>query len=214
MPVQRERLMEITGDRHRELLEHGFFVSFAYAYPDGIVDNIGLSSEGVFDKETWNIYAAWYKRLNNALNQTSKRLAESINGIPLPATSEGKASKVNSVKEYYPTVVSHRVHAELSGIGWRGRNSLIINPVYSCMIRLAGVITSQPLVATPRLGVDCGECTSCLDVCTFLRHRDELDDYRQQCLAYMNWLDLDDEVCGKCIKACVYSPKFGAEKKP
>ncbi|MCW4012556.1 MAG: hypothetical protein NWF07_06125 [Candidatus Bathyarchaeota archaeon] len=213
MPVQKERLKAITGDHHQNLIDNGFFVSIAYAYPDGIIENIGLSKDGVFDKASWNVYAEWYKNLNKALNETSKNLAKAVNGTPLPATSEGMASQINTVKDYFPTVVSHRVHAEHAGIGWRGRNSLIINPVYSCMIRLAGVITLEPLIPTQKMDPGCGECSSCLDVCSFLRHRDRLDDYREQCLAYMNWLGLDDEVCGKCIKACVNSPIFDKHNK-
>ncbi len=212
MPVQKERLTEIVGEQHGDLLDHGFFVSIAFVYPDGIIDNIGVTKEGVFDKESWNVYAKWYEVLNNSLNQASGTLADAFDGIPLPATTTGLASKVKSVKEYFPTVVSHVVHAEHSGIGWRGRNCLIVNPVYSCMIRLAGMISTQPLVPTAKTSLDCGECTSCLEVCKFLEHKDRLDDYRDQCLNYMNWLELDDEVCGKCIKACVHSLKFSDEK--
>ena len=208
MLVQKTRLEEIAGELHGEFMDAGFYVSIAYAYPDGIIDNIGVTRDGVFDKDAWNIYAKWYETLNESLNKTSKKLAEALDGIPIPATSEGRASKVKTVKEYYPTVVSHRVHSEHSGIGWRGKNGLLVNPVYSCMIRLAGVITSQPVYTSSRLDESCGACESCLKVCTFLRHIDRLDDYREQCLSYMNWLDLDDEVCGKCIKACVYSSKF------
>lgn len=208
MPVQKSRLEAISGERHGEFMYTGFFVSIAYAYPDGVIDNIGNISDGGFDKDTWNIYAKWYETLNDSLNQTSKKLAEALNGIPLPATSEGLASEVRSVKEYYPTVVSHRIHAEHSGLGWRGKNSLLVNPIYSCMMRLAGVIASQPFHITSRLDENCGTCEGCLQVCPFLRHCDKLDDYREQCLSYMNWLDLDDEVCGKCIKACAYSSKF------
>jgi len=208
MQVQKEHLKMITGIRQTEFMKNGFIVSFAYAYPEGIIENIGLCNEGVFDIDAWNIYAKWYQKLNYTLNETANRIAKKFNGIPLPATSEGISKKVESVKDYFPTTVSHRVHTEQSGIGWRGRNSLIINPVYSCTIRLAGVITSIPLIVTPKLEADCGNCTSCLDVCTFLRHKDKLDDYREQCLAYINWLSLDDEVCGKCIKACVNSPRM------
>ena len=208
IPVQKACLEEITGEHHEGFMDTGFFVSIAFAYPDGVVDNIGVTTDGVFDKDAWNIYAKWYDYLNNSLNETSRKISKAHNGIPLPATSEGKATKVKTVKEYFPTVVSHRVHAEYSGLGWRGKNRLLVNPVYSCMIRLAGVITSQPLQTTLRLDEGCGACDSCLQACTFLGHRDKLDDYREQCLVYMNWLDLNDEVCGKCIKACVYSTKF------
>jgi epoxyqueuosine reductase QueG len=112
------------------------------------------------------------------------------------------------VSQYFPLVVSHRVHAEKAGIGWRGKNGLIVNPRYSCMIRLSGVITDTPLVQTPTIKERCGDCTSCEESCTFLKHKERLDDYREQCRVYLDNLGLNDEVCGKCIKACVHSPRL------
>ena len=213
MDSQKLRLKEISGELHEEFMEIGNLISIAYVYPDGVIDNIGIETDGVFNKEAWNTYAGWYQNLNNSLNDTVRQIAKKIDGIPLEATSSGLATNVDSVKEYFPSVVSHRVHAELSGIGWRGRNSLIVNPLYSCMIRLAGIITSQTLHLTDRTSESCSDCTSCLEVCSFLKHRDRLDDYREQCLSYMNSLRLEDEVCGKCMKACVHSPKFTSRMK-
>jgi hypothetical protein len=210
LSVQKKRLIEITNDKHNELLEQGYFISFAYVYPDRVVDNIGIQKNGVFDKEAWNIYAKWYTYLNNSLDITSDKIAKSFNGVSIKATTSGMASQITRASAYYPMAVSHRVHAELSGIGWRGRNGLIVNKYYSCMIRLSGVVSSELLVETSKTVEDCGTCNSCFVVCLFLRQKDKLDDYREQCLVYMNNLELDDEVCGKCIKACVYSPRMDA----
>lgn len=214
MPVQRNRLMEIAGDRHDEFIERGHLISFAYVYPDNIVDNIGLSENGVFDKEAWNIYAGWYTYLNESLDVTAEKIAESFNGVPIKATTSGMAQHVTRAYQYFSTVVSHRVHAELAGIGWRGKNGLIVNPVYGCMIRLSGVLSSEPLLETQGTAEGCGGCESCLEACTFLKYRDRLSDYRDQCLVYMNSLGLDDEVCGKCVKACVYSPRISGSGVP
>lgn len=214
LPVQRKRLKEITEERFDEFIEQGFFVSIAYAYPDGIVDNIWLIKEGVLDREAWNVYAKWYGYLNNSLDLSSEMIADGLDGIAIKATSEGMAHRIESVKEYFPTVVSHRVHAEQSGIGWRGKNSLVVNPVYSCMIRLAGVVTSLPLHVTKKTDDGCESCDDCIQACTFLKNRDRLDDYREQCFAYMNCLALDDEVCGKCVKACVQSQRFETKMRP
>ncbi len=59
--------------------------------------------------------------------------------------------KVDHVSDYYGMVVSHRVVAENAGIGWRGKNQLIVNERYSCAIRLASVILSLPLVHDARI---------------------------------------------------------------
>jgi epoxyqueuosine reductase len=208
MDVQKTRMNELVGDKLSQLLENGSIISFAYVYPDGIIDNIAILEEGVFDKEAWNVYADWYTYLNNSLDKTSKKISEEFNGIPITATTTGMASKISHVSEYFPTVVSHRVHAENAGIGWRGKNSLIINPRYSCMIRLSGVITETTLIKTSKLQEGCGDCTSCEEACTYLKNRAKLDDYREQCRVYLDNLGLNEEVCGKCIKACVYSPRL------
>jgi len=208
MKVQKERMRNIAGSLFDEFLESGNVISFAFVYPEGVIDNIGLMRDGVFDKEAWNIYAGWYTYLNNSLDKASSLIAEEISGIAISATTTGLASQLTHVSQYFPGVVSHRVHAEKTGIGWRGKNSLIVNPRYSCMIRLSGVITDTPLIHTPSIKEGCGDCTSCEDACTFLKHRDRLDDYREQCRVYLDNLVLDDEVCGKCIKACVYSPRL------
>jgi epoxyqueuosine reductase QueG len=208
MGVQKERMKAITGSLFDDLLESDNIISFAFVYPEGVIDNIGLMRDGVFDKEAWNVYAGWYTYLNNSLDKASSMIAEEISGTAISATTTGLASKLTHVSQYFPGVVSHRVHAERAGIGWRGKNSLIVNPRYSCMIRLSGVITDTPLLHTPNDKEGCGECTSCEDACAFLKHRDRIDDYREQCRIYLDNLGLDDEVCGKCIKACVYSPRL------
>lgn len=208
LDVQKDVLKGIVGDRFDELMEKGSIISFAYVYPDGITDNIAVLKDGVYDKETWNIYADWYTYLNNSLDASSTRIADEFNGIPISATTSGIAATISHVSQYYPIVVSHRVHAENAGIGWRGKNSLIINPHYSCMIRLSGVITDKSLIHTPKQEEDCGGCTSCEEACTFIKYRDILPDYRDQCLRYMVYMGLRAEVCGKCVKACVNSPRL------
>ena len=206
--VQKQRMRGIAGSMFDNFLESGNIISFAFVYPEGVIDNIGLMRDGVFDKEAWNIYAGWYTYLNNSLDRASGMIAEDIDGVAISATTSGIASELTHVSQYFPMVVSHRVHAERAGIGWRGKNSLIVNPRYSCMIRLSGVITDTPLVHTLKIEEGCGDCASCEDNCTFLKQKERLDDYREQCRVYLDNLGLDDEVCGKCIKACVYSPRL------
>jgi epoxyqueuosine reductase QueG len=93
-----------------------------------------------------------------------------------------------------------------SGIGWKGKNELIVNPRYGCAIRLASIVTETPLEPTYAEYGGCGDCDSCLKVCSFLRQKDNLPNFREQCRKYMLALELDQFVCGKCIKACSDSP--------
>ena len=212
MPMQKMKLEQITEGRIKNYMDHGSFITIAYAYPSKAIESIAVETPDGYDKTRWNYYAGWYHKLNQALNETVESLAVEASGISIPATTSGVATKISHVEEYYPRVVSHRVGAELSGVGWRGKNELIVHPEYSCAIRLASIITPYRIEPTKPLKQDCGECQACQNVCPFLKHKDRLDNYREQCRRYINSLELDDEVCGKCIKACVfdsiYADKF------
>ena len=205
LEVQQARLKGMCGSNFDELMEGGSMIGIAYAYPNFAIDTIAVKRGRGFDRDRWNIYAQWYARLNEALNATAERLARETGGIPIPATITDVGRELSHVEEYYGTVVSHRVVAEQAGIGWRGKNELIVNPRYGCAIRLASVVTPLPLERTAETYEGCGDCRSCLDACAFLREKDTLENYREQCRRYMISLGLDDLVCGKCIKACVSS---------
>lgn len=212
MPVQKTRLWEIADGIFDRLLSEGSVISIAYAYPDYAIEAIAQGGEKAWDMERWNVYARAYMRLNRALNETSAAIAAEIGGIAIPATVEGLSSQVSHVEDYYAQRVSHRVAAGLSGVGWRGRNELIVNSRFGCAIRLASVLTTTPITRTPPSTRGCGECRACLDACKFLDHKGKLDNYREQCRRYLVYLNLEDEVCGKCIKAClrdsIYADQF------
>ncbi len=203
LPVQKTRLSEIASDSLNRMMKEGSVISIAYAYPPYAIEAIAHGREKAWDKDKWNIYARAYMRLNKALNETSTSIAKELGGIAIPATVEGLSSQVNHVEDYYAQRVSHRVAAELSGVGWRGKNELIVNPRFGCAIRLASVLTTVPITRTPPSKQGCGECRACLGACRFLDHKGQLDNYREQCRRYLVYLNLEDEVCGKCIKACL-----------
>ncbi len=194
-------------------MKEGSVISIAYAYKPYAIEAIAQGSEGRWDKERWNIYSRAYARLNKALNETSAVIANDIGGIAIPATVEGISTKVDTVEEYYATRVSHRVAAELSGVGWRGKTRANHPPHLRPRNKTCKRPNNQPNNTHPPLTQTCGDCHACLDVCKFLKHKDKLDNYREQCRRYLNHLALEDEVCGKCIKACIKDGLYAAQFK-
>ena len=126
MPIQQEKLKTIIGTQFDTLMDQGSMISIGIAYRDPIIDHIDSVDNGEVDYQLWNMYAREYDRLNQILNQMSKDIADRFDGTPLKATIGGMIGKINHVKDYFEMVISHRVVAENSGLGWRGKNQLLI----------------------------------------------------------------------------------------
>lgn len=205
MPIQRSKLEDVCEDQFPNLMKNGSIICIGIAYPESVIDCIGAMSGDVVVIDTWNIYAREYQKLNRLLNTISGRIADQFGGIPILATMEGVVEKVTNVEDYYGMTVSHRVIAENAGLGWRGKNELIVNKNYSCALRFASVITDLPLTQGEKVETSCGVCSACLEACLFLKNKERLKNYRENCRKYIMGLmarGLVDEVCGRCIKAC------------
>jgi len=202
MPVQQAKLEEICQQQYSRLMQVGSIISIGIVYLESIIDCINVKKNGIFDKVKWNIYAREYQTINRLLNEITSKIIKQYGGISILATLEGMATEVSHVDEYFRHTISHRVVSEHAGLGWRGKNELVVNPLYSCAIRFASIVTTHPLLQNKKLKLSCGNCTACLEICPFLKKKDHIENYRENCRQYINALDLEDEVCGKCILAC------------
>jgi epoxyqueuosine reductase len=58
-----------------------------------------------------------------------------------------------------------REAAARSGVGFYGKNTMLITRRHGSWVVLGTLISDVELEPTPPLGVDCGECTLCIDAC-------------------------------------------------
>ena len=58
-----------------------------------------------------------------------------------------------------------REAAARSGVGFYGKNTLLITRRHGSWVVLGTLVTDVELEATPPLGLDCGECRLCVDAC-------------------------------------------------
>jgi hypothetical protein len=202
LDVQKERLRQTARERFDSLYESGSIICIGVAYKDPAIDRIDERKDGKPDYELWNEYAKEYNRINQVLNRMAVSIASRFDGIPLKATIGGEVGYIDHVQQYFPMVVSHRVVAEKSGLGWRGKNQLVIHEKFSCAIRFSSVLVNLPLVHRES------------NVCGYIRHRDKLPDYRENCRKYILFLKskgIEKDICGKCIKACYRSSLFSEQ---
>lgn len=126
------------------------------------------------------------------------------------------------------SAVLERAWAALAGLGWIGKNSMLIHPQLGSYLFLAEVLINRETGQGPRpLPEYCGNCTRCLDACptgAFKAPR-TLDSGR--CIAYLTLekrgpLDIDESLkrgmgswiagCDICQEICPFNTK--AAKSP
>lgn len=83
--------------------------------------------------------------------------------LSIPPDSDRENSKY--ISRLYP-LFTHKIAATSAGIGWIGRNGLLISPEYGPRLSLATVLTDAPLKADqPTEFSMCGECRLCVQYC-------------------------------------------------
>ncbi|HSG27660.1 MAG TPA: reductive dehalogenase domain-containing protein, partial [Candidatus Krumholzibacterium sp.] len=132
-----------------------------------VVGGIRLSQpvlDTVVDAPTWTYYYH-YRTVNFALDQAALFIAGEIQrmgheAFPVPAS---QILDWDRLKAH----LSHRETGGLAGLGWKGRNNLLVNPRYGSMCRYVTVLTDMPLPAGngEQVPGDCGECRKCISAC-------------------------------------------------
>lgn len=102
------------------------------------------------------------------------------------------------------SVLPHKTVAILGGLGWIGKNNLLITPEYGAAQCLGTVLTDAPLdtLLHDPLLPKCGKCNICRDIC------------EKKVLRGTTWnttISRDDMVdvygCSTCLKCLVHCPR-------
>jgi epoxyqueuosine reductase QueG len=110
---------------------------------------------------------------------------------------------------------SHKMGAQLAGLGWIGKSCLLVTPEYGPRVRWATVLTDAPLQPTGGpMAERCGECTQCVQICpvqAFTGRPFRADEPRaarydaHKCDRYFAQMlkqGAEPAVCGLCLYVC------------
>ncbi|MCF8358499.1 MAG: hypothetical protein K9H26_07050 [Prolixibacteraceae bacterium] len=101
------------------------------------------------------------------------------------------------------TPLPHKTIARLAGLGWIGKNDLLINPEMGCAFCMCSVLTDAPLNTESHqsLPSECGDCDVCVKICPV------------DAICGKNWDEAQsrDELvnvhkCITCLKCMVFCP--------
>lgn len=160
--------------------------------------------EDIDDRPT-ELYLHHYRQANFFLDRVAFGLALQIEGrgysaLPVPASQIIDWERQRGH-------LSHKHVAVEAGLGWIGRNNLLVNPVHGARIRLATVLTTLPLQHDHPINGNCGSCRRCMALCPAGAIKERQEDfghiacYEQLCL-FRKRDHIAQHICGVCVKAC------------
>jgi len=173
--------------------------------------------ETVIDQPT-HIYFHHYRQVNLFLDRAALEAAgfleaNGFRGLPVAASQTLDAEDLTAH-------LSHRHLGFMAGLGWRGRNNLLVNEQYGSRFRLAAVLTDAPLpVGSPREDELCGNCNLCARACPAGAIGSTAEAFQlEKCHALLSEFRkiqrLGQRVCGVCQRACIrFRRKGGAGRR-
>ncbi|MDD5079600.1 MAG: hypothetical protein PHH68_04650 [Candidatus Omnitrophica bacterium] len=151
------------------------------------------------------LYFHHYKIVNSFLDMTAFKLAGFIQkqgyfSLPIPATQIVDWKKQSAH-------LSHKKIGYLAGIGWIGRNNLLVNKELGAAFRLTCVLTDMPVKRDKPSKENCASCRSCVNVCPGKAIGERPEDFdHMKCFEQMKIFQgprqVEQYVCGVCIKVC------------
>jgi len=143
--------------------------------------------------------------------------SDGFSALPIPA------SQVLDRKNWQGAI-SHKAVARMAGLGWQGKNLLLITPRHGSRVRLVTVLTDAALVCDAPLKNRCGKCRRCSEACPVdaikgvntehhYANRNEALNFKKCADKLVNDFakhpDIGAPICGICINVC----PFGQKKK-
>src|SRR5687768_12203922 len=89
--------------------------------------------------------------------------------------------------------VQERVYGQYAGLGWIGKNTLLINREQGSYFFIAGIATSLQLEPDAPGFDQCGACTLCIDACPTAAIVDARVVDATKCISYLT-IEVDDQI--------------------
>jgi len=125
---------------------------------------------------------------------------------PVPATET-----IDTQNQY--SLFSHKMVANLAGLGWIGKSCLLVTPDKGPRVRWGTVLTNAPLEAGKPMVSKCGKCSKCVEACPaqaftgrdfIISEGREMRMSAQKCLDFLleRRHNIGVSVCGQCVYIC------------
>jgi epoxyqueuosine reductase len=172
-------------------------VSLAFHLSDRVLEDV--------EEGPTKLYFFHYQRVNILLDELALKIANFIQSrgwqaLPIPA------SQIIDWQNQWAHI-SHKHVARAAGIGWIGRNNLLVSSQFGSRQRLITVLTDMPLRADQPAEWNCGECRACISSCPSRSIKEKPEEFDhigcyQQMKVLIKKANISQNICGLCVKAC------------
>ena len=173
------------------------------------------------------MYKHHYQQLNRRLDLTGQQILEWIirkgyKALPIPSSQTMDRTQTQAH-------FSHRHAAIEAGLGFWGKNTLLVTPEFGAQVRISSILTDMPLIPYREpdenlepLGpnssreTNCKNCRACIDVCPGNALSDDGFDFDkcfEQLRIFKGQWGMGQYICGLCIKACKGTASKGTASK-
>ena len=191
---------ELRGDFLIEPMTRDRFplaISLGKRLNDPVLDDI--------DDHPTPLYFHHYRQTNAFLDRAALLLADHIQKMGFAVLPIAASQIIDW--EGQRAHVSHKHVGRAAGLGWFGRNNLLVNPELGSRLRLVTVLTDMPLEPDKRLGDGCTTCRACISTCPAGAIKERRDDFdHRACFEKLREFQklrlVSQFICGVCVKAC------------
>lgn len=160
--------------------------------------------ESIVDRPT-PLYFHNYRQVNYQLDGLALEAAGLLQGEGHSVLAVAASQLI--AREAMRGHLSHRLLGWAAGLGWWGRNNLLVNAEYGSRVRYVTVLTDAPMDPDVPLGRDCGTCVACVHVCPARaikgkREGFELEACYEKLCEFARIPFVGQHICGVCVKAC------------
>ena len=177
--------------------QYPFALSFGLSLSKGVLSTVSDGPNA--------LYLHHYRQLNYRLDIIAYQLSREIEksgykSIPFAASQvvDWRNQKAH---------ISHKHIGVIAGLGWIGRNNLLVHPFYGSQARYNTVLTDMPLEAAKPLDQGCGTCRACVDSCPGQAIKENPSEFDHMgcyntITQFKNKRNLGHHICGICAEVC------------
>ena len=160
---------------------------------------------GTLEDHPNQLYEHHYRQVNFALDRLALDLATLIQSLGAQALPVAASQLVDWQNQRGH--LSHKRIAVGAGLGWLGRNNLLVTPRFGAQVRLVTLLTDLELEPDRPLNNDCGSCHACVAACPAKAIGESAAEFKHlDCFAMLKEFQskryVSQYICGLCVKAC------------